>query len=289
VTSPTEGAPWAADFVVGPLLGWRVRMRSTDLRAGKYLRAIFGDEHDSPSSGTRLLDLRLTAAGIDRLDLWIGDTLAAADVPTAEAPSRALASLNRWICYAPGPLLVLHAAAAARSGRAVALVGDSGAGKSSLVAALVRAGWTYLSDEAIGVDADANFHPYPRPITLRRGSWSALADMEARLPADRERFAATEWHVPALSLDAVADGPMPPRAVILVRHAPGARADLRPITRGAAIEQLARQSCNLSHFGQEGLDRLASVVRQSSCFDFISGSVGDGVELIESGLGQPGG
>ena len=285
MTSPAEGASWAADYVVGPLLGWCVRIRSTDYRAGEYMRAILGGERGSPASGARHLDLRLTAASLDRFDLWIGDTLAAADVPASEAPARALAALNRWICFTPGPLLVLHAAAAARSGGAVALIGDSGAGKSSLVAALVCAGWTYLSDEAIGVDADANFHPYLRPITLRRGSWSALAQLEARLPADRQRFAATEWHVPALSLDAVATAPMPPRAVVLVRHEAGARADLRPITRGAAIEQLVRQSCNLSHFGQDGLDRLAAVVRQSSCFDFISGSVGEGVGVIETGLG----
>jgi hypothetical protein len=272
------------DHVAGPLLGWRVRIRSTDDRAGEYLSAILGGGPGSPATTDRLLDLRLTAAGSGHLDLWIGETLAAANVPIADAPARAIASLNRRICYAPGPLLVLHAACAARRGRAVALVGDSGAGKSSLVAALVRAGWTYLSDEAIGIDADANFHPYPRPITLRRGSWSALADMQARLPAGRQHFAAAEWHVPARSLDAVAAGPMPAAAIILVRHASGAPAVLQPITRGAAIEQLVRQACNLSGFGQEGLDRLASVARQSSCFDFMSGSVGDGIDLLESAL-----
>lgn len=282
--SNCAGDSWAADYVAGPLLGFHVRVRSTDIPAGEYLRTILGGDRSTPEAGTRTLDLRLTTGRSDRFDLRIGNTLAATDVPASETPARALAALNRHICYAPGPLLVLHAAAASLAGRAVALLGDSGAGKSTLVAALARAGWTYLSDEAVGIDAQARLHPYLRPITIRRGSWSGLAELEARLPARRETFATQEWHVPASALDAVAVAPLPPRAVVLVRHAPGARAELHSISRGAAIEQLVRQACNLSHFGQEGLDRMASVVRQSSCYDFISGSVGEGVDLIERTL-----
>jgi hypothetical protein len=42
--------------------------------------------------------------------------------------------------------LALHGGTVARHGRAIVLLGRSGAGKSSLVAALVRRGWSYLDD-----------------------------------------------------------------------------------------------------------------------------------------------
>lgn len=48
--------------------------------------------------------------------------------------------------------LVLHAAAVARGGAAVLLAGGSGAGKSTLAAALLRRGWTVLSDDAVAVE-----------------------------------------------------------------------------------------------------------------------------------------
>jgi hypothetical protein len=43
------------------------------------------------------------------------------------------------------------------------------AGKSSLVAELLRHGATYFSDEYALIDAEGRVHPYPRPLLLRNG------------------------------------------------------------------------------------------------------------------------
>ena len=73
----------------------------------------------------------------------------------------------------------LHVAAAARSrvfvhagvvgwrGRAIVLPGPSHAGKTRLVAALVRAGATYYSDEYAVFDPSGRVHPYPRLLSIR--------------------------------------------------------------------------------------------------------------------------
>jgi hypothetical protein len=45
-------------------------------------------------------------------------------------------------------LVAMHAACVGKDGRGVLLVGDSGAGKSSLAYACARRGWTYVSDDA---------------------------------------------------------------------------------------------------------------------------------------------
>lgn len=84
----------------------------------------------------------------------------------------------RVALHAPARLFV-HAAAVAWEGRVIAILGHSFAGKSTLAAALVRAGAPYLSDEYTVLDADGLVHPYPRPIHLRRGSAYPAGTMHA--------------------------------------------------------------------------------------------------------------
>lgn len=61
----------------------------------------------------------------------------------------------------------IHAGAVAWRGLAILIPGRSFSGKSSLVAALVRAGATYYSDEYAVLDARGRLHPFLKPISLR--------------------------------------------------------------------------------------------------------------------------
>jgi hypothetical protein len=63
--------------------------------------------------------------------------------------------------------IFVHAGVVALGGRALILPGRSFTGKSTLVAALVKAGATYYSDEFAVLDLAGNVHPYPRPLSLR--------------------------------------------------------------------------------------------------------------------------
>ena len=69
--------------------------------------------------------------------------------------------------YAP-ELVFVHAGVVAWQGRALILPGPSFAGKTTLVAALVRAGAAYYSDEYAVVDADGRVHPYARNLQMRQ-------------------------------------------------------------------------------------------------------------------------
>jgi len=63
--------------------------------------------------------------------------------------------------------LFVHAGVVGWRGRAIVIPGVSRSGKSTLVAALVRAGGTYYSDEYAVLDTHGRVHPYSRPIALR--------------------------------------------------------------------------------------------------------------------------
>jgi hypothetical protein len=75
--------------------------------------------------------------------------------------------VNRGVVEEAGNRLLLHAAAAERDGRVVILAGPEGSGKSTLVAALVRSGLRYVTDETVAIDlAAGTIAPYPKPIAL---------------------------------------------------------------------------------------------------------------------------
>ena len=67
-------------------------------------------------------------------------------------------------------LRAVHAGAVLWGERALLLPGITHAGKSSLVAELLRRGATYFSDEYALIDSSGRVHPYPRPLLLRNGS-----------------------------------------------------------------------------------------------------------------------
>ena len=62
----------------------------------------------------------------------------------------------------------LHAGVVAWERRALLLPGVSRAGKSTLVAELVRAGATYYSDEFALLDSKGQVHPFTRDIRMRQ-------------------------------------------------------------------------------------------------------------------------
>jgi hypothetical protein len=70
-----------------------------------------------------------------------------------------------------------HAAALTRDGRTVLVIGDKGAGKSTLSAGLVRSGWTLLSDDLSRIERiDGRWcvHPGYNQLKLRLDAMAAL-------------------------------------------------------------------------------------------------------------------
>ena len=97
----------------------------------------------------------------------------------------------------------VHAGAVGWRGRAIVLPGRTLSGKTTLVAALVRAGATYYSDDYAVLDARGRVHPFPRPLSIR--------------PPGRfiqERFAVEELGGRA------ADRPAPVGLVVVTEYSP---------------------------------------------------------------------
>lgn len=109
----------------------------------------------------------LTDAGEYRVSVdnfWVSsaETLANATLAAVKALDDALVQKLRV-------LRAVHAGAVVLNERALLVPGSSHAGKSSLVAELLRRGAAHLSDEYALIDEQGLVHAYPRPLLLRNG------------------------------------------------------------------------------------------------------------------------
>ena len=110
----------------------------------------------------------------------------------------------------------VHAGAVTHHGQAIVLPGDSFAGKTRLVAALMRAGAQYYSDEYAVLDAQGSLHPFAKPLSLR------------------ERIYQSDHSVESLGGVAATD-PAPVGMVVLTSFRNGAEWRPRRLSSGEAV------------------------------------------------------
>ena len=116
-----------------------------------------------------LVEVRRAGDGDGLVVLVDGAVAGAAPSPLTAIPCVQRALDEMWVrCQAD--VAVVHGGVVAHDGRAILLPGPTHAGKSTLVAELVRRGAPYFSDEYALIDADGRVHPYPRALLLRDGS-----------------------------------------------------------------------------------------------------------------------
>jgi hypothetical protein len=111
-----------------------------------------------------------------------------------------ISAVNRQVVEDSDHTLILHAAAADRDGRALLLPAPAGSGKTTLVAGLLDRGFAYLSDEAVAIDGNRIVEAYPKPLTIRKGSWDVLRHLEPGGSAGLSPYFEQQWHVPPQDL-----------------------------------------------------------------------------------------
>lgn len=133
-----------------------------------------------------------------------------------------------------------HAGVVAFGSRVIAMPAVSGTGKTTMAAACIAAGATYVSDEALCVRyADGQVEPYPKPLALSR--WSAAAvGFDAGTDTGAEVLATAG----DLGGDAASSALALTDVIRLERAPSGAAPDLRPLHRAEAVPLLLSMSFN---------------------------------------------
>jgi HprK-related kinase A len=197
------------------------------------------------------------------------------------------ATINWFVWSYVARVLLLHAAVVEREGRAVILSGPTGAGKSTLCAALIARGFRFLTDEiALVRPNDGQLQPHPRPISLKNEAIDIVATMlpDARLSA---RFAnASKGTVafmrpPKQSIEAAGETARP-ALVIFPTYRPEAGFELKSIERSQAFMRLIESSANYLTLLETGFETLANLVEAGDHYALDYASLDDAVGAIES-------
>lgn len=151
--------------------------------------------------------------------------------------------------------LVLHAAALmAPGGQVVVLPAPSGSGKSTLAAQLVRAGWRYLSDEAVGLRfTDLATVAYPKPLVLSPESGRTLG------LAEPDRLNHRPGSLGGRVLPSGSDQESPV-SVVIPRYQPGVETTLRSLDPAEVLAELVPEVLNFGAAGVQALEALTALV-----------------------------
>lgn len=282
--APGTGAAPARAFVV-PLFELSVGLQVSDPACASRLEELLTDlRGDEGGVGARQLRLcRQAGRAGGRHVLYDGQRVVAAGMDVDEAVAMVLWHLNQLAVTTAG-YAVVHAGAVAAHGRGVVLAAPMEAGKSTLVTALVAAGWTYLSDEFAGLSlADHRLHPYPCPISLEPGSFSLFA----HLRPPHASGDALRWH---LRPDDVRPGSLsaavPPAAVVFPRYRPGALCRLEPVGAADALVLLSNQALNLHSGGQRVFQALARLAAKIPAYRLVFGRLHDATASLDTLAGR---
>lgn len=168
--------------------------------------------------------------------------------------------------------LHIHAAAVAREGRAILLIGDSHAGKSTLALHLLLRGWRFLTDETVLVDpASLSLRPFPRNLVVREDTVTedpSAARLRRGWDACRLEGSgyAPRWFVdPALLGSPDIPETAEVERIVCLRRKESGPAVIEEVGARAAVEDMVRQQSNLRWYGAAaGVDtmiRLAGLGR----------------------------
>jgi hypothetical protein len=223
----------------------------------------------------RAVGLRLPSTEIAALRPWLPHWWVDADVEperTWEAKSVEQAEvmvddLEMWVAEWAVDRVFVHAGVVAFDGRALLLPGRSAAGKTSLTAALLRAGAAYGSDEWAVLSPDGLVHPYPRPLHVRDGA--------------RDGYVFSR--VPAAELGAAPfAGPLPVAAVADLGYRPGSDYRAEPISAGKAVLRLFDNTLCARTRAPEALDALMAATSRIQAVAGIRGEAASAVPPIRA-------
>jgi hypothetical protein len=184
-----------------------------------------------------------------------------------------LQELRRDLYFVHGAVLQFH-------GKACMLIGPTKSGKSTTTWALLRHGFSYLSDELAPVDSkNLHVYPYPRAIWLRRVAPGA---QESR------RKIETSWMlcIPTNQFPkGTTEKPIPLGALFFVRYDPGSsQPSLRTVPKSVAAAKILSSALNPGTHSGNGLDAAIEIAMHTRCFELFTASLPETCAIIRNSL-----
>jgi hypothetical protein len=172
---------------------------------------------------------------------------------------------------------------------ATLLPASAGSGKSSLTAALSRAGFDYFSDEiALLEEPTLAVRPIPLAICIKSTGWELMAPFFPEVRSLKSHRRADEKIVryvppPAFTKGSDRDRAYPVRRIVFPRYRPDVPTFLRPVARVDALQRLMAE-CLVVPVPLTGrrIARLVRWIEQVDCYELAMSSLDEAVGLVRS-------
>ena len=208
----------------------------------------------------------------------------------------AVKQLVRRIAVDRHPFLVsVHAGVVSFANGCVLLPAAAGSGKTTLTAALVRAGATYYSDEiALLETATLAVTPVPLALTVKDGALGPLRPLFPSLDSlpvhVREDQVRVRYLMPPPASIPGRDAREAARWIVFPRYDPAAETALVPIDRPAALRRLLEESFVAPRrLDKENVESLVQWMRNVECFELPVSALDTAVALLRALAGPAGG
>jgi hypothetical protein len=161
----------------------------------------------------------------------------------------------------------VHAGVVGWNGRAILVPGRSYSGKSTLTAALLRAGARYYSDEFAVLDRQGLVHPYARLLALRQPEGQPV---ERCAPEKLGSRAGAE--------------PLPVGLVALTQYQPGARWAPRPLSQGRGLLEMLPHTMSARRDPERALTTLEPVASRARILKGVRGEADETAQALMRAL-----
>jgi hypothetical protein len=208
-------------------------------------------------------DVRLTVdRAEDNFRVMIDQKLAASAGTLHDAALAAVKALDDAVVHRMKKFRAVHAGALLINGKALLLPGSSHAGKSSLVAELLRRGASHFSDEYALIDDHGLTHSYPRPLLLRNGR----PTQSLVLPEEMNAQFASE--------------PAPVGWILALDYVAGGQWKVHELSQGEAIMLLLQNTPHEMAKSPEMIDFFLRVAEKARSFQGVRGEATDAATCV---------
>jgi HprK-related kinase A len=179
-----------------------------------------------------------------------------------------------------------------RNGGALLLPGRPGAGKSTLCAALVLAGWRLLSDELALVDPkDGRVRALARPISLKNDAIEIIRGLApgttfGPFAIDTRKGTVAHMKPPSRSVRR-AEEPAVPHWIVMPRYVAGEALHLERASKTSAFWGMADNSLNYEILGETGFTALVRLIDSCQCYSLTHSDLCDAVAALDRLSDEP--
>lgn len=185
--------------------------------------------------------------------------------------------------------LNLHTGVLRHQDGCLLLPAAAGSGKSSTTAALVDAGFSYLSDEVALLTEDAVVRTLPLSLCFKSTGWDVVAPYFPEintLPAHRRGDGKIVKYVP-LPKHQCADATRayPVKAIFFPQYTAGSPTLCEPLPKTQALDRLFRECVSIPNkLTEHNVSRLVDWIQNIECYTLEFSNVGAAITVIQDAL-----